>query len=279
MAVLTLPENADPYFDWKKSREASRAAIREYHEIQSILSRRDPALLADGREIKRLAGRLPELTAQYFASLPTVVFSRCPLCNQPLTGAFDPWGFDGFWWIPDRRDESVRVTGCEHYRLLLGAVSLLNHPPISGPYVAKLGPDTPYLIPRLLDLKTMVAVIHALPMIPGYVAYPIAYFSSEEPPCGFLTAAWTDDSYSYTLPDGSPAWTMRDDPWIFDFSPWQARQQVRWTIPNNASALLAPLTGSCPYINHNTVQRPQECVDNRVYHNALPSNETSSPFE
>lgn len=276
---VTSLEGAQPVRDWTALRDASRTAIREYLDIRDRLSSRDPALRPNGREINRLADRLPVLTTQYFASLPLFVLSRCPLCNQPLTGAFDPWGLDGFWWVPERRTVAISLTSCEHFRLLLGAVSLRDHPPISGRYAAKLGPDTPYLIPRLLGLKTMVAVVHSLPMEPGYVTYPIAYFSSEVPPCGSLTTAWTDSGYSFTAPDGSPAWTMRDDPWTFDLAPWQAKQQIRWTIPDNPDALLAPSTGSYPYINPDAVRMPQECKNNRIYLKALPSNETSSPFE
>ncbi len=261
-------------------RAASRAASDEYIAIKKRFASPDPTQRPVGREYDRLRDRLSELPAEYAAALPTFTFSRCPFCETALTGPFDPWGFDGFWWIPSLRGEVPAPAGCEHFRVLRGAVWLQDKPPVAGRYEAMLGPDTPYVIPRLLALPGMTAVIHSIPMEPGYLAYPIAYFSRESPPPGSLTQNWLEVSYSFLDANGEHAWMDRDDLWDFDLAPWIASDQVRWTIPGNPDALLAPQSGTtCPYGNPQPVGLPQTAENNTLGFSALPNNETAEPFE
>lgn len=273
MAVLDLNQQSA---DFESKRLAGRAAIREYLEIKDRFATSEPR----GNEYDRLSSRLRQLPSIYAAALPNFVFSRCPFCDSALSGSFDPWGFDGFWWVPKHRGKVVPPKGCEHFRVLLGAVSLEGQPPITGRFEAQLGPDTPYVIPRLLQLPTMMAVIHSIPMQPGYQAFPIAYFSQEVPPIGSLTQGWVETSYSFQNATGQYDWTVRNDPWDFNLAPWIASGHVRWTIEGNPDALLAPPTGTaCPYGPPKPVALPQTAENNTLRFGALPSNETAEPFE
>jgi hypothetical protein len=276
MAVLDSA-SAD---DMERRRRESREAMREYLEIKDRFASSDPNVKPSGVAYDRLRERLLELPQKYADALPVFVLGRCPVCSQPLRGPFDPWGFDGFWWVPKLRGKVAAPTGCEHFRVLLGAVSLRGQPVIAGPYEAQLGPDTPYVVPRLLELPTMVAAVHSVPMEPGYLAFPIAYFSRQIPPIGSLTQGWIETRYSYEDANGRHVWTIRNDRWDFDLAPWIANGRVKWTMPDNAEALIAPSKGDFPYANPSAVCLPQVAESNRVRTLALPNQEElAEPFE
>ena len=281
MAVsVNQPSGLPPVSGLAAQRAASRQAVQEYLDLKALFASPDPRQRPTGTEYNRLRERLKQLPHEYAAALPTFTLSRCPFCETPLTGSFDPWGFDGFWWVPSLRGGVGQPTGCEHFRVLRGAVRLQEKPPIAGPYEAMLGPDVPYVIPRIMHLPTMMMIVHSISMEPGYVAFPLAYFSREAPAPGTLTQGWIEQTYSFLDTNGRPAWSVRNDPWDFDLAPWIASGQVRWTEPGNSDALLTPQSGTgCPYGNPKPVALPQTAENNSLGFSAVPDNETVEPFE
>ena len=206
-----------------------------------------------------------------------LTLGRCPFCGAAYVSPFDPWGFDGFWWIPSQRYALAKPQHCEHFRVLRGAVHTLDKPIVGCPEASQLGPDTPYIIPRILNLPTMLAVVHSLEMVPGFQAYPISYFSEVLPPNGSLTQHWTESGYSYVHASGRGVWTYKTDPWDFELRPWINQGLVRWTIPANPEALLAPISNEgFPYSNPNAVRKPQTARNNALGYTALPSNQTKA---
>jgi hypothetical protein len=126
-----------------------------------------------------LGKKIDELLIQYFTQLPRYVFGRCPVCNLPLEQVFDPWGLDGFWWQESLSGDCPKPAACEHFRVLTGALNLNGKLPQGGEAESHPGPEVPFLVPKVLELPTMVAVISSLPMENGYSAYPISYFSQD----------------------------------------------------------------------------------------------------
>lgn len=265
--------------DLAAMRQASRAAVQEYFAIKQRFASPDPQIRPVGVEVDRLKQRLDEIPREYVASLPMTVFSRCPFCHTALAGPFDLWGFDGFWWSPKLHSETWGAKGCEHFRLLLGAVQLQGQP-LGANFEAQLGPDTPYVVRRLLSLPTMIAVVHSIPMELGHRTFPIAYFSTETPPSGQLAQGWIEESYCYTDPTGRPAWTVTDDPWDFELAPWIARRQLRWTVPGSSDATISDhVAEQFPYSNPDALRRPQFVKNARVRHGTVPTGSTPDPFD
>lgn len=278
--AVTPPEESDHIGDLETMRQASRAAVHQYFAIKARFAATDLRARPTGIEYDRLQQRLVELPNEYAASLPTHILSRCPFCDIAVKGPFDPWGFDGFWWSPTMRSETWSPAGCDHFRVLLGAVHLQGQPPGGGDFEAQLGPDSPYVIPRLLEFPTMTTVIHSLMMEPGYRAFPIAYFSTDVPPPGSLTQGWIEKSYCYTDSSGRPAWTVMDDPWDFELAPWITRKLALWTIPDNSDALIAPQSNELfPYSVSEATRRPQFVKNSRFRLGALPSGASPDPFD
>jgi hypothetical protein len=70
-------------------------------------------------------------------------------------------------------------------------------------------------------------------MANGYYAYPLAYFSQQTPLIGSLVATWREQTYSFRLKTGDPAWSMPNDPWDFDLEPWVNVGKVLWIDPSD----------------------------------------------
>jgi hypothetical protein len=191
--------------------------------------------------------RVSDALAEYFDRLPRLPLSRCPHCGQVLARAFDPWGLDGLWWQPSEGGKTTEPEACPHFRLLQGAVNLNDLPPHAGRYGVRPGPEVPYVIPRILELPTMIAVFASVPLACGYTTYPIAYFSQEQPRTGSLTQPWLHRQYSFTDDRGNPAWTIKNDPWDFDLLPWVERGKLQWINPGDSQFVLQTNASVFPY--------------------------------
>jgi hypothetical protein len=240
----------------RMSKEARDRALADYWEMHALWrAKGDPDRGIDGGEAKRLRD---QARVAYFDALPLVPMSRCPLCGGILTGQFDPFGFDGFWWQERELGLAREPEGCQHFRVLTGAVALGDSTPRGGEFDAHIGPDVPFVVPAVLELPTMVVVVSSLPMETRAMAYPIVYFSSEPPPPGSLTATWRETSLSFVAPSGQMAWTIKNDPWDFDLRPWIPRGKLRWIMPGTQGMELAsPEETSCPYLDLPGQRRPQ----------------------
>jgi hypothetical protein len=127
---------------------------------------------AEADELKLETRRLK---AAYFAGLPRLPLSCCPHTSAPLVKAFDPWGVDGYWWQEEESAPYQEPPPPPSFAVLTGALGLNGKPPKGGPRKpAHVGPDVPFVIPRILSLPTMVAVVRGITMENGYRAFPIA---------------------------------------------------------------------------------------------------------
>jgi hypothetical protein len=173
-----------------------------------------------------------------------------------------------------------KPSGCEHFRVLTGALNLRGSDPKGGKAEAHVGPDVPYVIPAVLNLNSMVAVISSIEMVNNMISYPTAYFSTELPGPGTLTATWRYTSYSFKTVDGKSAWTIKNDPWDFDLAPWIARRKVYWIMPDDPDMqLVEPGMGKCPFVNLPGERLPQVIDGDELYLKNLPDPEDEpDPF-
>ena len=197
------------------------------------------------KEEDRLADIVVTLWREYFARLPRLPLSRCPYCGDLLRWMFDPFGLEGFWWQAQLPfEEEYKPKACKHFILLLGALNLNGLPPKGGREEASPGPEVPYVIARFLNAHpTRVVVISAFSMHNGYTAYPIAYFSEEEPhDYSASTASWCRETRD---PGG----------WIdskleildYDLQPWVEQGKIRWIESGDESHTLVSEPKSFPY--------------------------------
>jgi len=253
--------------------------IARVHEIQDRLREgnlQKPRL--PYAAVQQLKNAINELLKTYYNRLPVFVLGRCPYCQKPLQSAFDPWGIDGFWWQQKLTGLRPKPEGCEHFQVLTGALNLNGKPPVGGREDAHVGPAVPYVIPKVLSLPDMTAIVSALPMENGYVAYPIAYFASQPPPLPALANPWTLTSCTFTI-NGRASFAYMTDPWDFDLLPWVNQGKLRWLEPGDKNhALSRRPPAEFPYATLPGPRLRQTIVKDQVFTAPPPNNEKMNPF-
>lgn len=164
--------------------------------------------------------KIDKIIDRYWNWVPEILLSQCPFCNTKLYYPFDPIDLKGFWWMDRTQRPMKKPLACEHFNLLLGAVNVNNLPPQGGPYESRPGPDVPYVIPRILEMPSMIAVISSIEMHCGYTAYPIAYYSQIPPVAGSLTQSWARKEYYFTQDNRESGWDIVSDSYDFNLLPW-----------------------------------------------------------
>lgn len=215
----------------------------------------------------------------YYETLPRLPLSRCPHCLVVLHRTIDPWGVDGFWWHDKLALDLPVEPDCPHFRVLTGALDLRNQRVQGGRDEAFPGPGVPYVVPRVLSLDTMKAVIASFMLATGHRAFPIAYFSLQEPPVAGLTQSWGRRSYSFRDHQGQPGFMYDTSPWDFDLRPWIRSGKVAWISDNDRTlALRQDDPAACPYVDLPGERRPQVIQGNVVRTLPPPDGHPVNPF-
>lgn len=211
------------------------AALAEYERLLNMAMATCPytaeeeELLAKARAAMQQA---ESAEAEYFRFLPVLQVSDCPFCSKPLFRQFDPWGFDGPWW---RSDASAQdPPACPHFFLLQGAVRLQGNE--RSQWEVYPGPTAPYVLPRLLEMPSVIAVVSELAMHNGCTARTIAYFAERRPKPEDRAAEWRRTSFVYTTQFGVGGWRPAEEKIDADLSSWAEKGKVRGMIDTGGSA-------------------------------------------
>lgn len=252
-----------------KEYATAKQALRALDAEQGSDLGRRQALL---HEMQTLAAGLEANRELYDDIIPRIKLSQCPFSGEPLIIAFDPVALDGLWWMEFTRRAYDREHRPRTFRVLRGAVALGSVPAGGGRHQALLGPGVPYVIPRILELPSMVMVISQIRLASGHIAYPLAYFSSQDPPPGQLTSAWLEkNQYYFTDENGRTGWMLACDPWDFDIAAWVEKGKIRWIPPDGDG--LAPAStqpSDCPYCDLDGLRLPQIVEGDQVFTEPLP---------
>lgn len=219
-----------------------------------------------------LASRLGANREQYDETIPRLKISECPFDREPLVMAFDPVSLDGLWWMEFTRRTYSRERKPPAFRLLRGAVSLQEAPPGGGRHQALIGPGVPYVIPRILELPSMMMVISQIRLDSGHIAYILAYFSSRDPGPGRVTSGWLEKNLYHFVDDhGRAGWSLACDSWDFNITQWVRKGKIRWIPPGGDT--LAPESANpsdCPFCELEGVRLPQIVEGDHVFTEPLP---------
>lgn len=228
----------------------------------------------------RLRDTYYALLGEYADRLPRVIMSACPFSGVPLKRSIDPYGFDGPWWHKDRTFTPAEPTPPPGFQVILGAIDLRGRKPAEAADMVLAGPDAPFVVPRLLELPGMVAVISRLQLDTGDVAWPIAYFTSEEISPAALHQDLTRPERWIKNADGAELWLVKNDTWDFDLAPWIERGKVRWIDPARPKLqVLGPEDGPCPYVGLPGDHLPQVLSGGERELDEAPTGDPVQPFE
>ena len=254
------------------------ALMRQYHLAGSECDKARRSRQSD--LARRFQAEEDSLKRRYFNALPTVTMGVCPYDGIAVERKFDPFGFEGLWW--ENPPAAQDPPSCIHFVAVRGAVSFQGKtPPGRGSTAeAYIGPDAPYVIPRLLKMDGMVAVIGELQMEPGYLAYPITYFGDPLPAPEDRVPNWGCDQFSYVKANGDRAWRIDLDPWDFALLPWLVSRKLRWCVPGSDNRVLASEPpGRCPYIGLPGHHQAQMIGERGAWLKGTPDGDPGEPID
>ena len=217
------------------------ALVHRAYEMERQLYPRPGEEPLSVREAGMVRERFYASLAEYADRLPRMVLSICPYCDAPLKRAFDPFGLDGWWWHVDLQVSFDEPVPCDHFQVLLGALSLRGRAPAEVRAEVRPGPDVPFVVPALLDLPGMIAVVGRIELMTGDIAYPIGYFSDQEIPPLQLHQPWCRNMYWFKDEDGNSVWSVANDEFDFELPPYVESGDLRWVDLN------APDSGVFPH--------------------------------
>ncbi len=253
--------------------------VRKYWETWRNLSYPAIESISD-KEAEEIIAEKNRLIKEYAEHLPFVKAGRCPLCEAILEYPMDIMGLDGPWWAKGPLAEYPRPQGCEHFRVLLGAIDFHGIKPAEAKPVEEAlpGPGAPFVVPRMVELPTMKTVISSFRLPRGYTAYAIAYFSEEPLHGAFLHQPWAREAYQALDENGEyQGWTVANDLWDFDLQPWVERGLLWWINPGDDSLTLHQ-SGPFPYADTPGVRAPQLIKDGELEQLALPTGQDLDIF-
>ena len=255
--------------------------LNRFGRLEKMLYPDDDNLAPRGARRARMKDTYFRVLDDYFEHLPRVLMSVCPFTSQPLMRSFDPFGLDGPWWHKDMMGKINEPGPPPTFKVLLGGLRLDKRVPQEAKVEVIPGPETPFVVPRLLRLPGMIAVISELKVQTGDVAYPVAYFSMEEIPPARLHQPWLRQDQWLKTEEGDASWLIATDPWDFDLKPWVDQKKVWWVgeRKGNPVALSADSGVACPYLNLPGERKPQIIIDGERDFDDLPSGVPVEPFE
>ncbi len=184
--------------------------------------------------------------------LPLVLISRCPYCGMAVWMKVGTFSLaDEFWYREDSdgRDDVPEESRCSHLFCVDGALNLNGYQPIEAhapitvvtPQTIPMAAEVPFVKPRVLNLPTMVAVIHSFPVAEKYTAYPVVYFAQRQPPQEEYCIGWARQEYlDHDREHGNGVVIIgkRTDAQDYELEKWVRRGKLFWLDPAKDEHLL-----------------------------------------
>jgi hypothetical protein len=219
-----------------------------------------------------------EVRLNFIRRKPNVLISRCPFCRKSIwmkVGIFSL--VDEFWYRleSDGREEVIKESRCSHLFCVDGALNLNGHQPseAKAPLTVtnntiKMAAEVPFIKPRVLNLRTIVAVVHSFPVADKYTAYPIVYFAKRQPPQEEYCLAWARQYYSAhhkASGQGVVLTGKRTDAQDYELEKWVQRKKLFWLDPaDDEHPLVRKPVEAFPYNNVPGRRNPYLMKDGQV---------------
>lgn len=231
---FTAPERDLLLRRFRAGYEQTRRAELETHDQDAI---------DEGRRIMAAASK------EYVDAVPIVRLSRSPVTAAVFESSLDIDGIDGLWWGYDY-EYRPWVDPPAGFFAWTGALKI-DGPLPEWSLKAMVGPEVPFVLPRILDHPAISAVVSTV-MIGDHVGFPIVYYADPVPPDLERVDDWGHRSYTYLRPDGSPTSvhsTQDDAEKDFDLRPWLERGRLSWIEPGDLGLKLRDGADGCPYLD------------------------------
>jgi hypothetical protein len=255
--------------------------LDEYFAVQReladvIKSLDEPATPAAIDRFGTLRNRLGELRESYRRSLPERPLSRCPLTGHVLRYSIDTLGLNGLWWDYYgfvRQSDPVPPS----FFALTGALALQG-PLERTTFVSRPGPETPFVIPRILAHEAVRAVVSHC-RVGRHRAYAVSYFADPAPFDLARVNTWGTDQYTFLNPFGAlcraqlePTAADMD----FDLERWIRAGKLLWIAAGDQTLVLRSDARRCPYLRLDGRRELASIWDGKVWLDSQDTSDTPS---
>lgn len=239
--------------------EQRRLTVAEYFLVWEDRDDDSPSL----RE--QLIERRAMLREAYLEVLATIALSRCPFSLEVVERAIDVVDLDGLYWEARGPTRPPIEVAPASLIAITGAVRI-GEPVAWAPFLAKPGPEAPFVRPDILSREGVAAVVCQLRIGP-HVGYPVVYFldpAQGDVPDELRLNEWGSERYHVRDERGAWRWGSElDDPSVYDYElePWITSGKLRWIEPDDPSLTVRTGVDGCPYIGldgHRAVTRIEE---------------------
>ncbi len=215
-----------------------------YEALEAAELRRDPSADPDAARREMAAA-----ADAYVEAVPIVAISRSPITGAVFETSLDVDGIDGLWWAYDY-EYRPWVEAPDDLFAWTGSLKL-DGPIPEWSLKAMVGPEVPFVLPRILEHPAMTAVLSSV-LVGEHVGFPVAYFARPLPADLERVDDWGHRSYTFRRPDGSLASahsTQDDAEKDFDLRPWLASGKLRWIAAGDLSLTLREGEQGCPFVD------------------------------
>lgn len=291
--------------------ETGISSVTDYFEARSWFEKLQPQKDAlrleirqrksEGKETDELYKKLDLLKeedakafSEYLRRQPYVVVSRCPYCDTLIWQCVGVFSLINEFWFNESSDGRSSVLQesrrCPHLFCVDGALNLNEHQPAEAhPPVTKvtndriwMGAEVPFVKPRVLNLPTMVAVIHSFPVAEKYTAYPVVYFAEQQPKLSEFCMGWGKTEYvGHTGQHGPGGGAVvmigkRSDSQEYELENWVRQGKLFWLgLEDEDYPLIRGPVEAFPYNNLSGRRHPYYIKEGQVYD--LPDPVQSEP--
>lgn len=227
------------------SADERRAILDRYRRA---FEAKEAAERADDADAERAArAEMAAAAKDYVEGVPIVALSRDPFTGDVFETSLDTHDLDGLWWAYER-EHRPWVPPPPGFFAWTGAL-MPDGPFPAWSLKAMVGPEVPFVVPRLLEEPRIRAVVSSV-LIGEHIGYPIVYFVDGEPPDIERVDDWGHRSYTVLRPDGPASYhsVQADAEKDFELGPWLDAGRLLWIEPGDRS--LTPRTGrdGNPYV-------------------------------
>lgn len=226
--------------------------------------------------------------------LPSTLVAQCPFCEAPVwmrVGVFSL--SEDFWYhiYSDGKEGIYKELMCAHLFCVDGALNLNGHQPIDA-YVPPtivtndkitIAAEVPFVKPRVLNLPTMVAVIHSFPIAEKYTAFPVVYFAQKQPEQSEFCVGWARTEYVAQFSEKGAAGSRvvltgkRSDAQDYELEKWIRQGKLAWlSLNEDISSIVHGPVNTFPYFDIPGRQHPYS-IKNGIVHNLQNPSTDSKP--
>jgi hypothetical protein len=256
------------------------ALLAEYQQLRDKL-RNGYELSVDDRRV--LDKKSDAVLDEYVSRLPQVPIGRCAVNGELSLKRMDLFGFDGKWWQKNCPD--LPAQSCGHFVTYTGALRLNGEvPPGCSPkaiHEIHPGPEAPFVIPQLLEIRDVSCVISSRTLMKQYPAYFMAYYSPKPIPGMQSHQPWLRGSYSFVGLQGQTNWYASNAVWDFDLDAWRRKPgKIFWVAPDDDTMTLQMgASRDFPYSDLPGARRPQVIRQGKIYLLPAPDGSRIEPSD